>query len=126
DGKPADDGRILFVSISMSNATQEFSLFKEMADADSAKSPRLTIVDCAQGGQAMAEWASPTAQPWTVAEQRIAAAKCSPQQVQLAWIKLANKGARGGLEEHGRKLQSDTREVIEIAKSKFHNLRVID
>src|SRR5205823_6465556 len=53
DGKPAEDGRIVLVSISMSNATQEFSLFKEMADADSAKSPRLTIVDCAQGGQAM-------------------------------------------------------------------------
>jgi hypothetical protein len=125
DGKPADDGRIVLVSISMSNATQEFSLFKQLADADSAKSARLTIVDCAQGGQAMAEWVSPTAQPWTVAEQRIVNAKCSPQQVQMAWIKLANKGPRGDLEEHGKKLQRDTLAVIQIAKSKFPNLRVV-
>ena len=33
-GKPADDGRSCFVSISMSNATQEFSTFKKIADDD--------------------------------------------------------------------------------------------
>ena len=33
-GKPAKDGRIVLVSISMSNATQEFSMFKRIADAD--------------------------------------------------------------------------------------------
>jgi hypothetical protein len=38
DGKPAADGRIVLVSISMSNATQEFSKFKNIADADPAKS----------------------------------------------------------------------------------------
>ena len=52
------------VSISMSNATQEFSVFKQLADADPAKSPRVKVVDCAQGGQAMAQWATPDARPW--------------------------------------------------------------
>jgi hypothetical protein len=125
DGEPAADGRIVFISISMSNATQEFSLFKQMADADSAKSPRVTIIDCAQGDQAMAEWASLTARPWTVAEQTIANAKCTPRQVQVAWIKLANKGPRGSLEEHGKKLQRDTTAVIQNAKAHFPNLRVV-
>ena len=37
-GKPAKDGQIVFVSISMSNATQEFSMFKQKADADPQKS----------------------------------------------------------------------------------------
>src|SRR5262249_31245233 len=59
DGKPARDGTIGLVSISMSNATQEFSLFKQLADKDPKKSPRVTIVDCAQGGQAMAEGVDP-------------------------------------------------------------------
>ncbi len=125
DGKPADDGRIVLISISMSNATQEFSMFKQLADADAAKSPRLSIVDCAQGGQAMAEWVSPTAEPWTVAEQRITKAGCTTRQVQAAWIKLANKGPRGDLEEHGKKLQRDTLAVIQNAKAKFPNLRVV-
>src|SRR5262245_40796358 len=47
DGKPSKDGKVVFVSISMSNATQEFSTFKRIADADTAKSATLTIVDCA-------------------------------------------------------------------------------
>lgn len=123
-GEPAVDGRIGFISISMSNATQEFSMFKQLADADAAKSNLVTIVDCAQGGQAMAEWVDPQAGPWKEAERRLSAARISPQQVQVAWIKLANKGPRGDLEEHGRKLEADTLAVIQNAKAKFPNLRV--
>jgi len=123
-GKPSPDGRIVFVSISMSNATQEFSRFKELADRSPAKSEHLTIVDCAQGGQAMAQWVPPDARPWQVALQRLAAADVSPQQVQVAWVKLANMGPTGSLEEHGRKLEADTLQVLRNAKQKFPNLRI--
>ncbi len=124
EGKPATDGTVVLVSISMSNATQEFSVFKRLADADPQKSPRLTIVDCAQGGQAMAEWADPNARPWAEAERRLKAAAVSPAQVQLAWVKLANKSPSGDLPEHGRKLQKDTVAVLNNAKSRFPNLRI--
>jgi len=123
-GRPAADGKVVLVSISMSNATQEFSQFKRLADADPEKSPRLVIVDCAQGGQAMAEWAPPEARPWTEALRRIEAAGVSPQQVQVAWIKLANKMPTGGLAEHGRKLERDTLAVLHNAKARFPNLRI--
>lgn len=123
-GQPAAEGRIVFVSISMSNATQEFSRFKRLADADTDKSSQVTIVDCAQGGQAMAEWVNPQAGPWREAERRIAAAGVTPQQVQVAWIKLANKGPRGDLKEHGRQLQRDTQAVIQNAKAKFPQLQI--
>ncbi len=123
-GKPATDGRIVLVSISMSNATQEFSRFKQLADADPDKSSRLTIVDCAQGGQAMAEWVNPQAGPWMEAARRLERSGVSPEQVQIAWIKLANKSPQGDLEAHGKKLQMDTLAVIQNAKAKFPNLRV--
>jgi hypothetical protein len=124
EGKPAPDGKIGLVSLSMSNATQEFSFFKGMADADPEKSPRLTIVDCAQGGQAMAEWADPQGKPWAEAARRLTAAQVSPQQVQIAWIKLANKGPSGDLPEHGQRLQKDTLAVLHNAQARFPNLRV--
>ena len=123
-GMPADEGRIVQVSISMSNATQEFSRFKQIADADPEKSARLTIVDCAQGGQAMAEWVNPEARPWLEAGRRLERAGVTPEQVQIAWIKLANKSPRGDLETHGRKLQKDTLAVIQNAQAKFPNLRI--
>jgi len=124
EGQPSKDGRIVFVSISMSNATQEFALFKRLADAEPTKGAHVTIVDCAQGGQAMAEWAPPQAQPWSEAERRLTSQKVTPKQVQVAWIKLANKGPHGDLAEHGRKLQRDTQAVLQNAKARFPNLRV--
>jgi hypothetical protein len=108
----------------MSNATQEFSQFKRIADADPAKSPTLTIVDCAQGGQAMAEWADPQARPWAEAARRLTAAGVSVPQVQVAWVKLANKGPRGDLQQHGKILQRDTLAVLQNAKARFPNLRI--
>lgn len=125
DGQPSENGAIGFISISMSNATMEFSTFKKLADADSSKAERVTIVDCAQGGQAMAEWVSPDARPWQVAMERLAAAKVSPKQVQVAWIKLANKAPGGSMEDHLGKLESDTVAVIANARARFPNLRIV-
>jgi hypothetical protein len=124
DGKPSADGKIGLISISMSNATMEFSLFKQFADKDAQKSSLVSIVDCAQGGQAMAEWVDPKARAWTETGRRLEAAKLGPKQVQIAWIKLANKGPTGELTEHGKKLQRDTQAVLQNAKSRFPNLRV--
>jgi hypothetical protein len=124
EGQPTAGGKIGFVSISMSNATQEFSFFKALADKDPARSPRVAIVDCAQGGQAMAEWVDPAGRPWQEAARRLVAADVSSQQVQVAWIKLANKVPRGDLPEHGAKLQKDTTAVVQNAKARFPNLRI--
>jgi len=124
DGKPTKDGQIGLVSISMSNATQEYSLFKQMADNDPLKSPRVAIVDCAQGGAAMAQWVDPNAGPWMVADQRLEQAGVSPKQVQIIWVKLANVTPHGDLTEHGGKLQKDTLAVLHNAKARFPNLRI--
>ena len=134
DGKPAKEGTIALMSISMSplvraaragsNATQEFSVFKQLADKDTMKSPRVTIVDCAQGGQAMAQWVDPQGRAWLEADRRLQTAGVSPQQVQVVWVKLANIQPTGELTEHGRKLQRDTVIVLQNAKARFSNLRI--
>lgn len=124
DGQPSPQGKIGLVSISMSNATMEYSLFKQLADRDPQKSPSVAVVDCAQGGQAMAEWVDPQARAWSEAERRLAQAGVSPKQVQVVWVKLANKSPRGELAEHVGKLKDDTRAVLRNAKARFPNLRV--
>ncbi len=57
----------------------------------------------------MDEWVNPKARPWVVVDERLKAAGVTPEQVQVAWIKLANKVPQGDLDTHGRKLQRDTR-----------------
>src|SRR5436305_5257574 len=72
----------------------------------------------------MAQWATPNAPPWEVAMQRLKAAKVTPAQVQVAWIKLANVRPTGDLQEHGKILQKDTVAVLQNAKAKFPNLQI--
>lgn len=134
DGRPAKDGTIALVSIGMSPpvragsaapaATQEFSVFSQLADRDPIKSPRLTIVDDDQGGQGMAQWVNPQGSAWLAADRRLQAAGVTPQQVQVVWVKLANIRPTGELTEHGRKLQRDTVIVLQNAKARFPNLRI--
>jgi hypothetical protein len=123
EGDPDENGVIVLVALSMSNATQEFSRFKQAADSSPLKSPRVVIVDCAQGGQAMAQWAPPEGRPWQVARDRLAGAKVSSNQVQVAWVKLANMRPSGSLEEHGRRLERDTLALLQNARAAFPNLR---
>jgi hypothetical protein len=85
----------------------------------------VTIVDCAQNGQAMAQWADPAAPAWTEADRRLQQAQVSPKQVQIAWVKLANVQPKGELKEHGAILQRDTTTVLQSAKARFPNLRIV-
>jgi hypothetical protein len=107
-----------------SDAAQEFSVFKHLADDDTMKSPRVTIVDGAQGGQGMAQWADPQGRAWIEAARRLQAAGVSPQQVQVIWVTLANIQPTGDLTEHGRTLQRDTVMVLQNARARFPNLRI--
>ena len=139
DGKPAKDGKIVLISLGMSNTTQEFSQFKRLADADPDKSPRVVIVDCAQGGQAAAQWAYPEKykrtdrrtgrqrpSPWGVMDERIKSAGVNAEQVQLVWIKQAEMGpARlGEFPKHAQVLQNNIAVVLQKLKDRFPNLRI--
>ena len=88
-GNFSPDGKVVLISIGMSNATQEFAVFKRSADTDPEKSPGLLIVDGAQGGQTALIWATQE-KPWQVLEQRLQEAGVTPEQVQVVWAKQAN------------------------------------
>ncbi|MBI5683465.1 MAG: hypothetical protein HZC54_00160 [Verrucomicrobia bacterium] len=125
DGKPAASGKVVLLSVGMSNTTQEFSRFKQLADADPEKSPQLVIVDGAQGGQTAARWAAGTDTPvWRTAHQRLKAAGVTPRQVQVVWIKQANAGPTGTFPGYAKQLQADIASDLNLLKTEFPNLRV--
>ncbi len=133
EGLPSPEGKIVLISIGMSNTTQEFSIFKRLADADAAKSPAVLIVDGAQGGRDAAAWVAPEEQatperpsPWTVLDQRLKAAGASAQQVQAVWIKqaLAGPARLGEFPAHARKLQEDLVTILRSARKRYPNLQL--
>ena len=124
EGKPAPDGKIVLVSLGMSNTTMEFGTFKRLADTDTHKAPNLIIVDCAQGGKTAAVWATQD-QPWEVAATRLQKADVTPAQVQVMWLKEANAGPTTGWPAATDQLRDDLRTDIKRAREKYPNLRLI-
>jgi len=129
EGKQTDEGKIVLLSIGMSNTTMEFSRFKELADADPDTSPHLVIVDGAQGGKDAEAWArvnsNGTNAVWDEAGKRLRQAGVTPAQVQVVWIKQAIPGpARFGHEKYMRTLTDDLIKGIGLAKEHFPNLRL--
>jgi hypothetical protein len=131
NGVPSESGIIALISLGMSNTTQEFSAFKTIADADPNRSPRVVIVDCAQGGQAAREWAYASDKvnqrsPWTVMDQRLERARVEPNQVQIVWIKQAEKqpAQYGDFPAHAQVLRDNLAIIVRALKARFPNLRI--
>jgi len=128
EGKPADDGKIGFISIGMSNTTDEFSLFVQLADADPAKSPWVVIVDGAQGGQTADFWAKPaTRNPWRVLDQRLQEADITARQVQVAWVKQAIPGPEylGDFPKHAEVLKRHMVGLLGQLTRRCPNIRLV-
>jgi uncharacterized protein (TIGR03437 family) len=128
NGQPDANGRVVLVSIGMSNTTQEFSTFKPMADADPGKNPKLVIVDGAQGGMtasAISNLSSSQGQQfWNVVNQRLAAANVTPAQVQIAWVKEANASPSAAFPAHAQELRDQFALIAQILKTRFPNIRI--
>ncbi len=124
DGKSAADGKVVLISLGMSNTTQEFSAFKRLADPDPRKAASVVIVDCAQGGKTAAAWAN-SDQPWEEAARRLKSAGVSAAQVQVMWLKQANAGPSAGWPAATDQLRDDIRTDIKRAREKYPNLRLI-
>jgi hypothetical protein len=127
DGKPSDNGKIVLVSIGMSNTTQEFSAFMRLANADSGKAPKVVLVDGAQGGMTANIWASPGARnPWEVLDQRLRQAHVTAEQVQVAWVKEAMAGPAnlGDFPKHAETLKGHMVGLLNKLHEKFPNVRI--
>jgi hypothetical protein len=123
DGNPLPGGRIVFLTIGMSNTTMESQAFLRLAAADPSVNPQLTLVDGAQGGQTAHITADPEAHFWTVVEELTAAA-VTAAQVQAVWIKQANANPSKGFPAEAAALQADLTATLHNLHDKFANLKI--
>lgn len=124
-GRFDPNGKIVLLSIGMSNTTQEFSEFKREADPDPVKNARLVIVDGAQGGQDAEIVKNPNAAFWTIVAQRVQGASVTSSQVQVVWLKEAIAGPRETFPLDARRLQADLQQIVLVLALKFPNLKIV-
>ena len=141
DGNPSPNGRVVLLSIGMSNTTQEFCAagnpapcnswsFVGQATADMAVNHKtLVLVNGAAGGQAADSWDSPTAANYDrVRTNDLTAAGLSEKQVQVAWIKQANKQPNASLPASNAdayRLVQQLGNIVRAMKSHYPNLRIV-
>lgn len=123
-GAPSAGGRIVLLSIGMSNTTQEYSTFIPLANNSGLKNPLVQLVDGAQGGQTAAVFANPNANAWTVIDGRLRTAGAHPAQVQAVWLKEANARPTEGFPLHAQILRDDLRAIAQNLRAKFPNVKL--
>lgn len=130
DGKPGADGKVVMLSVGMSNTTQAFSTFKRIADADKEKHADLVLVDGAQGGMTAFRIKDPDDKGsgtkfWETVDQRLKTANVTREQVQVAWIKQADAGPNSGFPKYAETLRDELRQIVQMMHKRFPNLKII-
>jgi len=123
NGQPDAQGKIVFVSIGMSNVNMEFGAFMNLASHDPDINPHVRFINGALPSQTAEDWIDPNAPAWQALDQQLASQQISPLQVQVAWVKQTL--TRGG--EFPAKileLQNDLEIIAYNLKSRFPNLAI--
>jgi hypothetical protein len=117
------NGKVVLISIGMSNTTQEFQAFIQRAQQYPNLNPHLVIVDGAQGGQDAHAWENPTNPTWSVLANRLANAGVSPAQVQAVWLKEQYTGDDlGAFPAGAQALRDSLATIARNARAKYPNL----
>lgn len=118
------NGRIVLLSIGMSNTSQEFSEFARQARLDRDVHPQVVIVNGAQGGQTAQRIAIPTAAFWSNIDTRLQQAGVTSAQVQAIWFKEADSGPRDPFPGHAKTLKTEFIAIMNILRTRYPNARL--
>lgn len=124
-GQPSQDGKIVLITIGMSNTYQESRRWRIRAASDSEVDSRLAIVNGAMGAQTAHLIAKPDARYWTIPPARLKEMGLTPAQVQVAWLKEANPQPTAAFPAEVKKMQEDLLAIVHILHDLFPNLKML-
>ena len=125
EGRPSRDGKVVMISIGMSNAEGESDAFLKRLKTESGINPKFIFVNCAESGQIAIFTSRADTDYWPAAEKLLAAAGITPQQVQVAWVLQANAAPLAPFPVDTKKLQSDLANTVRVMHAKYPNLKIV-
>lgn len=123
EGQPDNSGKIVLLSLGMSNTKQEFQQFIKLARGQSSR--RVSLINGAQGGYDAARIADPTSQFWTLIDTQLERRNLSPLQVQVIWLLEAVADETAPFPEDAQILQSYLRDIVLIVEQRYPNVKTI-
>jgi hypothetical protein len=119
------NGRVVVLSIGMSNTSQEFRSLMRLATGDAEIKPTVKLVDGAMGGWDARRVSKPAGGYWQALDRRLAAEGVTPREVQAVWLKEAIAGEDRPFPADAKALHTNLRAIAQILPRRFPNLRLI-
>lgn len=126
-GQPDPAGVIGFAAVGFSNSHREFAEFIRTHGEDSRFEDAVRLVNLAQGGQHIAAWADSRSRAWRQADEMLAAAGVTAAQVQVLWVKMAERlgvNPDDGFPANTLRYEEELSEVLRLLDAQFPNLQV--
>lgn len=126
------NGRIVLLSIGMSNTAQEFvgggaGSFMARMQTDTSKNPKLDILNGALGGHTALAWTNPSDSAWTNLQQVLANANRDARQVQVVWMKHGdniNQSPSQSFPASAQWHQANLETILPMLHDQFPNLKI--
>lgn len=139
EGLPdSENGRIVMVTLGMSNTDQESRAFvQQVRDdknaAESTINPNLFVINGGKPGESADKWADPESINWEILNQKIVDIRyggqpdLTPAQVQVAWVKQAHRmmTRTTAFPDHVTDLQTDLEQIVRNLKVQYPNLQMV-
>jgi subtilisin family serine protease len=149
NGSPSPNGKVVLLSVGMSNAQYEwcgdpgdctdtsfasYSFMGQAAVNTSVNHTSLVVVDGAQPSHDASQWTSPTANTYDVVrDQRLAPAGATEAQVQAVWLKQADgnptapplETANPATSADAYVLESELGQIARALRVRYPNLKVV-
>ncbi len=129
DGQPSADGKIVLLSIGMSNTAQASQGFQRLLRRAEGVNPPLVFINGAQGGMSADRIQDPDdgrsgSRYWQAVDERLRQAGVTRAQVHAVWIKQADPGPTQGFPGYARKLQAELTRIVQILPRRFPNCKL--
>lgn len=124
-GNPSSMGKIVLVSVGMSNTLIETNGLISLAKSDPSLDSSLVIVNGAEGGEDARSIVTNPSPYWTYVDNQLANAGVTPQQVEAAWLKEADASPSGSQITYAQTLSGQLITILQMMLQNFPNLKLV-
>ena len=125
EGRPDANGKIVLLSVGMSNTLIEFAAFMNGVRDGATTDPHLVLVNGSQGGQDAARWVDANAPPWSHVQSQLDGSGVSAEEVQVIWLKQAQAGPTSDFDSYRQSLADQMAAIVANAAARFPNLEQV-
>jgi hypothetical protein len=128
-GKPDPQGKIVLLSIGMSNTAQASQGFAKVLASAGGVNPRVQFVNGAMGGMTAFRTQytdnADGVKYWSHVDQMLKKGSVAREQVQVIWIKQADAGPKTGFPAYAKTLEEELARIVQILPKRFPNARMV-